>query len=312
MTEGAWYARRERGSAVGMRLLLAVWRVAGRHVAALLLDPVVLYFFLTGRTSRAASRDYLQRLHRFAPHVLGDAPRCRDVFRHFRSFARATIERVGFWDARGRVAVTATGLEHILRFTREGQGVLLLGSHLGSFDAMRRLAEESPVPVTMLMYTDHAENVNRLLRRLEPEGERPTRALEIRPGSFAHVLEARKSIDAGEIVAVLADRVAPDEASRARVVDFLGGKALLPEGPFRLAAALRCPVVTMRSLRDADGVYRVAVEPFVRRLELPPAQRKERLQQVCQEYARHLEAGCLAAPFQWFNFYPYFVDGADG
>ena len=308
MATEAWYGKRERGSALGMRIVLALWRLAGRRVARLLLHPIVLYFYLTDRSARAASRDYLNHLHRSDPEALGSSPGPREVYRHFRSFAGATIDRVGFWDSRSSIPASAVGLQHILRWTHRGQGVLLLGSHLGSFDVMRRLAEESPVPVTILMYTRNAEKINSLLRELEPEGERQTRVVEIRQGSFAHGLEARKSIAAGEVVAVLADRVAPGEAARACEVEFLGGSALLPEGPFRLAAVLRCPVVTMTALRQEDGSYRAVVEPFADAIVMPPARRAAVLRSSCQAYADHLAAGCRSAPFQWFNFFPYWQD----
>ena len=52
------------------------------------------------------------------------------------------------------------------------------------------------------------------------------------------------------------------KASRVSKVQFLGGTALLPHGPFKLAALLGCPVLLMIGLRERDKAYAIHVERF--------------------------------------------------
>ena len=56
---------RSAGSLRALYLLRGFYRFFGRRASVALLTPIVLYFFLTGRAARRASRDYLR-------HDLGD------------------------------------------------------------------------------------------------------------------------------------------------------------------------------------------------------------------------------------------------
>ena len=117
-----------------------------------------------------------------------------------------------------------------------------MGSHLGSFDAMRLLAEDqSPIDVHVLMFTRHAARINQVFERLDAlrgKSSARVRVIPIEPERFGHVLEARKCVARGEVVALLADRVPPNEAHRVCQVKFLGHAAVLPQGPFLLAGLL--------------------------------------------------------------------------
>ena len=194
------------------------------------------------------------------------------------------------------------------RFTGHGRGILLLGAHVGSFEAMRLLAGYSPVGVTVLMHEANAARIAGLvdqLERLRPRAGR-VRIVEVVPGSFTHLLAARDQVAAGGVVAVLADRLPPG-APRAEgvCVRFLGAEARLPGGPLRLAALLRCPVVTMSALRTGARRYQVEVRPFAERIELPRGARDTALAHYAQQYANWLESLCRRAPRQWFNFFDF-------
>ncbi len=76
-----------------------------------------------------------------------------------------------------------------------------------------------------------------------------------------------------------------------------------------LASLLACPVYLFFCLRESDG-YRIHFEPFAERIELPRRERQQRLQAYLQQYARRLEAYCLQAPEQWFNFYDFWRQDA--
>ena len=95
---GRWHEKQERGSSLGIRITVWVYRMLGRPLARLLLIPIVTYFFVFGRAERRASRDYLQRLYA-APggrDALGHPPGWRDVYRHIYEFGAMVLDRVGF------------------------------------------------------------------------------------------------------------------------------------------------------------------------------------------------------------------------
>lgn len=305
---GAWHRRAELGSTAGMRFTVWLYRHLGRRVARVLLVPIVAYFYATAGAARAASRAYLARVARDpeAAGRLGNGPR---VFRHFFAFATSILDRVGFWlGERGDFTLVLRGRELLDRVASEGRGVLVLGSHLGSFDALRMVATMSPIPVNVLMYTRHAARINAVFERLAAtsgEAAARVRVIPVVPDSFEHALDARRAIARGEVVAILADRTPPSERARASRVAFLGDAAPIPQGPFRLAAALGVPVLFMVALRTGDARYEIDVELLADRIELPRAGRAAALDALCQTYADRLAAHCLRAPYQWFNFFDF-------
>lgn len=311
-----WHEKQERGSSLGIRITVWVYRALGRRLARLILIPIVTYFFVFGRLERRASRDYLERLYRFpgGAEALGHPPGWRDVYRHIWEFGAMVLDRVGFWlGGPDDFEIEVHGWDELDRVANEGRGALFLGSHLGNFDAMRLLAHHrSPVAVHVLMYIEHAERINAILRQLpgaNAEGHPPPRVIPITPGSVQHALEVRARVEQGEVVAILADRVHPHETDRVARVQLLGAQASLPEGPFLLAGALGCPVLMMTSLRTGANRYEIFVERIADRLRVPRARRHEAAREHAQDFARRLELYLLRAPHQWFNFFPFWEEG---
>ncbi len=308
----SWATVGERGSLTGMRITAWFYRLFGPQLASLFILPIVSYFFLTDRRGRRASRRYLERLYARPDGraALGHRPAVRDSFRHYREFAVAILDRVGFWSGRADgFEIRFHGREHFTRLIEDKRGAILLGAHLGSFDALRALAERWNIAVNILMSTRHAPRINRILRELSPRAT--ARVIEVDPTSSRSVFELKACLERGEFVAVLGDRAGDGPRSRTVQVDFLGGRAAFPPGPFVLASRLDCPVLLMIGIRVGPAAYEVFAEPFADRVVLPRAERGARLRELVEAYARRLETYCVKAPYQWFNFYDFWGDEAD-
>ena len=160
----------------------------------------------------------------------------------------------------------------------------------------------------MLTTTRHAARINRVLRELSPRAA--VRVIEIDPISNRSVFELKACLERGEFVAMLGDRVAPGPRTRAVEVDFLGGRAAFPPGPFVLASRLDCPVLLMIGVRVGPDAYEVFAEPLAERVTLPRAERNARLHDLVDAYGRRVEAFCLKARYQWFNLYVFWGEEA--
>ena len=66
----------------------------------------------------------------------------------------------------------------------------------------------------------------------------------------------------------------------------------------------------LREKRGNAHGYRIHLERFAERIELPRRERLVRLEDYLQQYARRLEHYCLQAPEQWFNFYDFWQSKA--
>ena len=294
-----WAAQRERGSPAITRAALWLALHGGRVAAPALVAVATAWFLATSGGGRRASRDYLRR-------VLGRQPGPIDVARHFHSFAAAVLDRVLLLAGRhARFEIETQGLETVLAVLGRGQGCILLGAHLGSFEVLRSLARQAPVPVWALMYRQNAGALTPLLDRLAPQLHE--RVLEI--GDTASMIQARECVERGEIVGILADR-AP-AGHRMVTVPFLGEGAAFPSGPFVLASTLGAPVILFHAVRTAPRRYSVQFEPFLDRVVLRRASRAADLRAVMAAYAAALETACRAHPFQWFNFFPFWEPSPD-
>lgn len=288
-----WTAKAERGSAWLIQLIVWLARTGGRTLCRGLLYPITLYFVLTDRMARRASREFLASA--------GGAPAgWLQVFRHLYTFATTLLDRV--YLAAGdfhRFDIEIVGLEHVDRLLARGQGCLVFGSHLGSFDLMM-LAQRSldKRPISVMMRIDPRARLRRIAGIAEME---PSVIQTGRPGSY---LKAYEALQRGEIVALLADRV--DGAGAALHSSFLERFAAFPVAPHVLAARSGAPVVLCFGLHTGGNGYRIEFVEFG-----PAAARDTRgaaFQPVIDRYARLLELFARRYPLNWFNFYPFWTD----
>jgi predicted LPLAT superfamily acyltransferase len=305
---GSWVSVAERGSILGMRFVVACYRLLGRRFCQWLILPVVLYFFLTDRRGRRASLQYLGRLYARpgGAEALGARPTWRHSFRHYRECGLSILDRVGFWLGRDEdFALAFHGDSEFMRLEAEGRGAIILGAHLGSFDALRMLARRRKVVVNVVMFTEHARMINSIFEALDRDAS--LRVIQLDAGSINSVFAIKACVERGEFVALLADRVGIGDDKRTGRVEFLGDHALFPRGPFFLARLLKCPMIFMVALRAGDGRYEAFAERLADRVVV---EGPEDLDALAGDYARRLERYCLMAPYQWFNFYDYWADDA--
>lgn len=302
-----WSLLAERGGVLGLRIVFVVYRLLGRRVAGFLLYPIVVYFFLTGRTARSASMAYLRRVHRRSGRA---APTYFDSFRHMLSFAQSGLDKLAAWaGGLGGALVDFPNCSELLRLIDAGQGAVLIGAHLGNLEMMRALAvRERQVAVNAVVYTEHAQRFNAMLR--QANAQFGVNLIQVSHVGADTAILLREKIDRGELVVIVGDRTPPGESGSRRVsrVDFLGAPAPFAHGPFILASLLDCPVFLVFSLREryaGQFRYRVHLESFAERIVLPRRERSAHLQAYIQRYARRLEHHCLQAPEQWFNFYDF-------
>jgi len=307
--EGRWSQIAERGSLWGMRFTAWSYRAIGRRPAEILIHLIVTYFFLTDRTGRRASLAYLRRVYATpeGKRSLGNSPGLRQSFLHYRAFGLSIGDRLAIWFGRSDDFVFDIEAEEYLdRISESGRGAILVGAHLGSFDALRALAVRKKSTVNVLMFTNHAQRINTLFRELSPEID--ARVISVQPGSIDSVFEIRACIERGELVAILGDRMEPGDHGRSSRVSILGDLVELPLAPYLLADLLRCPVLMLLAVRESPGRYSVFCEELAEQVRLPRGEREKAASDLLAAYARRLEDCMTRYPYQWFNFFDYWGD----
>ncbi|MEW9571773.1 acyltransferase [Rhodanobacter sp. Si-c] len=291
-----WRQHREGGGRLALWLMRTLALRGGRRFGRLLMYPVTLYFFLRRGAERRASRQYLTR-------VLGRPPGIWSMLRQFHAYATTTLDRV-FLLAHGErgFRIEIEGLAELERRIAEGRGVLLVGSHQGSFEALRVLGARRPdVPLRVVLDKGKTPAMTELLEALAPAVG--AAVIDAAQGGAGVVLAAAEACRQGAMVALLADRAGEHEAQRE--VDFLGAPAPLPVGPWLLANALKVPVLLCFGLYLGGNRYRLVFEPFAECVAIPREQRGPALDALLVRYAARLEHYVRVAPYNWFNFHDF-------
>ncbi|MET0388830.1 MAG: hypothetical protein ABW321_22850 [Polyangiales bacterium] len=293
--DASWLSQRERGAVFGIRALFWFATAFGRAPARQFVRLIALWYFVFDASLRAASRQYLSR-------VLARPVRAGDVYGHFLRFARVTLDRMFLLlGGRSRFVVNRNGNEHLEGLARDRRGAILIGAHLGSFEAMRAGAAHERFPLNIVGHFENARMINALLERLDPE--QSARVIHVGQDPVGFAMTVSERLENGEMVAILADRVGLND--KQVVVDFLGGRAAFPTGPFLMASLLKCPVYLVFGLYFEPNRYELFCEPFAERITLPRNTRAQALEEVVQRYATRLEHFVRLAPDNWFNFYDF-------
>jgi len=290
----AWRRQPERGNRTAIRVIAWVAQSLGRPVARMLLYPICAYFMVASRPARHA-------VARFRVRVLGRPTGWRELFRHYHTFASTILDRLYFLRARFDLFdIQFHGLEVLDRELAKGRGCVLLGAHLGSFEAVRAMGLfRRQLDIRVLMDEQNAPLIRGMIQELNPA----VADTVIQIGGMETMLQVKECLDRGGIVGVMGDRVTDEEHTVA--CKFFGREARFPTGAMRLAQVLRAPVVLFFGLYRGGNRYEVCLESFNEGSAGLRARRDVDLTQEVQRYADRLEDICRRAPDNWFNFYDF-------
>ena len=250
---------------------------------------VSLWFAVFNPKGRRASNEFAKRLGRRGGLFW--------TWKHNFMFGTLLIDRVAVLNGlQSKYAFDASNKTILMEELARGNGLVLVTAHIGSWELMGQMLDFVEVPVSLVMH----ENMQPQVRRLLTAG-RSFKVIETdgSPAAAAAILDA---LGRGEVVGTMGDRLLADEGV---VVDFLGGRARFPVGPYAVAAAARAPVAYAFCVRNGRRDYDFpAVAAGV------PRYRDRRNKQAdherwAGEFAKSLEEHVRARPTQWCNFYSF-------
>lgn len=294
-----WRTRQERGSVFWLRVITFIALKLGRRVARVFLPPITLFFVLRAGEAGKASRTYLTRVFKRPAKWI-------DVYRHFYCFAATILDRIFLVNERVELFdIRGFGTERFAERFKANQGGLLLGAHIGSFDAVRAFGYDLPqLKVALAMFEGNARKLGLVLNAINPRA-----AQEIIPlGTMQSILDIRARVVAGAYVGMLADRSLGQKGYK--TVSFLGGEAKVAIGPFKIGALLGGPLFFMAAIYRGGNRYDIIFDTLV---DFDGAESKPVLiDRAIARYAEILEERVIDAPYNWFNFFDFWqAEGAD-
>jgi predicted LPLAT superfamily acyltransferase len=196
--------------------------------------------------------------------------------------------------------VTVHQKEILDRQIESGQGCILLGSHLGSFEVLRTIGvTQKEFPLKVLMDIAHNEKITVFFDALNQK----IASTVIVPDRPDTLLRVKESLDAGYLIGILGDR--PTSDGKTAQCEFLGAPATFPAGPVLLAAMMHCPVILFFGIYRGGNRYDIFFERFADEIILNRDRRAEDTRHWIQRYVERLEHYAHLAPHNWFNFYPF-------
>lgn len=271
----------------------------GRAVTSALPEPVLYELaWLAGggvarfnRRKRAVVRRNLARV--VAPRDLG-----RTIDEAFRSYARYWVETLripkpGSEEIRKRT--TVEGIEGLAKHLNNGQGVIFVVPHIGSYD------------VAGAWVASHGWRVIAIAEELEPpelfdlfSTLRASVGVEVLPvgkGSSARALLS--GLRNGAAVGLVADR---DISGSGIDIEFFGERTLLPNGPAVLALRTGAPIAVGALFQRPRGRFHgVVLEPI--EVEAGKAD-PQRVREITEQVVAKMEELIKREPGQWHLFQP--------
>ena len=293
-----WMQRKERGSLFLLQLMSRISLTFGRRLSRPVVYGIALYFLLAAPAVRKASRSYLER-------VLQRPPARAELYRHILAFASTIHDRFYLLNNQADLFdIQVFGAELIAGRHDNGQGLLLFGAHMGSFEVLLTHGRNNCFNSCVAMYPENARQLNRALAAINPQAVTDIIAL----GRVDSMLAIHHKLNNSAMVGVLADRAAgPDQYFS---LPFLGAPARFPTGPFRMAAMLGQPVYFMTGRYCGGNRYEVHFEPLADFTGVARSQRDAAVRGALQQYVATLERHCQAAPYNWFNFFDFWEPAA--
>lgn len=220
----------------------------------------------------------------------------REVMATFADYASCLAESLGSERDEGASAnIDVSGGEHLRDVLDAARGAVLVTAHVGPWDvAAGLLARDLDADVAIVMAREQDAEAQAL-----HDAVRARRGVTVLPIGETELdaLPVLRHLKRGGLVAFQLDRAPP--SARVLPAELFGRDFRVPEGPFRLAAIARVPVVPLFAFRQ--GFYRYGVEVF-EPIEPVAHPGREELRAMGEQALRAMERFVRAHPTQWFDF----------
>ncbi|MDZ7663060.1 hypothetical protein [Thiohalophilus sp.] len=292
-----WDEKKERSNPFLLKFICKFALYMPRSITRLWLWPICLYFFIFSPGARKASSEYLRRNPNTSDSIWA-------VYKHIYTFASVILDRVYFITGRfEKFSISFDIDSNALDVLKNGDGALLLGAHIGSFEAMRCLAiKQADINLKVLMYRDHNAMITRILDELNSE----IAGSVINISDINALLQAQEVVDGGGVLGLLGDRAVSDEkVTQTRLFDDM---VRIPAGPFSLALILGVPIIVFFATYTGGNHYQITLRKISDPAKVPRSQREPWIRDLTKSYVSHLESILIRYPYNWFNFYDYWGD----
>lgn len=281
-----------KGTLWGYKFFVFCIRVFGLNVSYFFCYFVSAWYVLFSRQARGG-------LHQF--YRIGLGLKAREIrrltFRNFYLFGQTLIDRIAIQTPKRKAFTYTFNNEKVLRDLHDQQrGGILISGHLGNWEnAGNLISERITSTINIVMLDAEVEKIKAFLEM--KTGGAKYNLIPIK-NDMSHLILMHQALKRNELIAVHADRVSGE--GKYFELDFLGGKAKFPAGPFIMAHKFKVPITFVYAVKGSKFHYDL--------FATDPIEQSASDEAIAQAYVRHLESMVRKYPAQWFNFFEYYVN----
>ncbi|MBT8371199.1 MAG: lysophospholipid acyltransferase family protein [Deltaproteobacteria bacterium] len=227
------------------------------------------------------------------------------AWRQFHNFTDVFMDRFLLQEF-DELAFTSEGFEHFEKSIDDGNGCILLMSHMGNWDVAAHLLKRKLKNIRLLLYmgVKQKEQIEQIQKESLSQSGIQIIAVEQDSQSPMDILEGIRFIESGGVVSLTGDLVWKRD-QRTIPVKFLGQEILLPEAPHLFALLSGAPLFIFFAFRTGKNKYRFTMSEPIYLAAVSRQERAGAIQRSAQQYAAILEATLRNHPLQWYHFRPF-------
>ncbi|MDX1543948.1 MAG: lysophospholipid acyltransferase family protein [Christiangramia sp.] len=289
----ATWKGKSRGTLLGFKIYVQIIKKTGLYSAYFVLLFVAAYFIFFSFTS-TKSTYYLFRKR------LGYSPinSALHVYLSYFTFGRIQLDRIAITNGlKHKFTFEFDGIEHIDNLLKQKKGGVLLTAHIGNFNLAKHFFDEkhSDAVVNLVVTDFEHRQIKNYLESVTGKSE--VRIIVLKE-DLSHIFKMKEALSRNELLVFAADRYL--KHSKTYKAEFLGQVVKFPQGPFKLAARNKIPVLFVHLMREKNFHYHFYARPYI------PEEYKA--SEILAAYLEDLERMVKKYPHQWYNYYDYWND----
>ncbi len=293
MADSRQWQGKTSGGNFGQRFLLTFlkrFRVTALYPVLPVIIPFCLLF--ARKPNRALFR-YFHDIHRYGRWKAFCAT-ARTAY----TFGKVVIDKFAIWAGRSdQFQVILEHPEISQSLFEQEKGALFAGSHIGNFELLAAAFQNNQKKINVIIYGGESELLSK--QRSSTFSQNEVNLIPVTE-DMSHLFAIKNALDNGEVVAILCDRLFG--SPKKKTLDFLGHPADFPMGPFRLAAQLDVPVLSVAVMKEKGFRYTCRTTLLDAGPDDSPNQKCDNLM---KQYVFQLGKVLQQYPEQWFNLFDF-------
>lgn len=298
-----------------LRFTLFLMKWTPRPFVYFLIHCSTLFFLITNKRVRSEALLYQKQLREYTG---GAVPKKLSAYSQLFSFALCIVEKMQGWLGKvdySQIVCHDDDLPILMSLLEKGQGAVLMGSHLGNIELLRSLSSfnrtgvSRHIEVVILMEVDSTKVFNQTLATINPGVT--VNVIAASNIGIDTIDEIGQKLDSGALVVYTGDRTPKLNRTKFIYHNFLGRRAAFPYGVYLLTILLKAPTFFCFGLRtktfSMEPRYNMFVEQVQTKLDVGRKDKEAAIEALCDEFVSKLEKYCIQFPFQWYNFYDFWL-----